>query len=47
MNNRYQLAVIGAGSGGREAALVAAQNGLKVVLIEKETLGGTCLLTPT
>jgi dihydrolipoamide dehydrogenase len=43
MNNRYQLAVIGAGSGGREAALVAAQNGLRVVLIEKETLGGTCL----
>ena len=43
MNNRYQLAVIGAGSGGKEAALVAAQNGLKVVLIEKETLGGTCL----
>src|SRR5271157_1947227 len=43
MNNRYQLAVIGAGSGGREAALVAAQNGLRVALIEKETLGGTCL----
>ena len=43
MNNRYQLAVIGAGSGGREAALVAAQNGLKVALIERETLGGTCL----
>jgi dihydrolipoamide dehydrogenase len=43
MNNRFQLAVIGAGSGGREAALVAAENGLSVVLIEKETLGGTCL----
>ena len=43
MNNHYQLAVIGSGSGGREAALVAAQNGLKVVLIEKEILGGTCL----
>ena len=43
MNNHYQLAVIGAGSGGREAALAAAQNGLRVVLIEKETLGGTCL----
>jgi pyruvate/2-oxoglutarate dehydrogenase complex dihydrolipoamide dehydrogenase (E3) component len=43
MNNRYQVAVIGAGSGGREAALVAAQNGLTVVLIERQTLGGTCL----
>ena len=43
MNNRYQVAVIGAGSGGREAALVAAQNGLRVVLIERQTLGGTCL----
>jgi len=43
MNNHYQLAVIGAGSGGREAALAAAHNGLKVVLIEKEALGGTCL----
>ena len=43
MNNRYQVAVIGAGSGGREAALVAAQNGLRVVLIERHTLGGTCL----
>ena len=43
MNNRYQLAVIGAGSGGREAALAAAQHGLRVVLIEKDTLGGTCL----
>ena len=43
MNMHYQLAVIGSGSGGREAALVAARNGLRVVLIEKETLGGTCL----
>jgi dihydrolipoamide dehydrogenase len=43
MNMRYQLTVIGSGSGGREAALSAAQNGLRVLLIEKETLGGTCL----
>ncbi len=43
MENHYQLAVIGAGSGGREAALAAAHKGLRVVLIEKETLGGTCL----
>ncbi len=43
MNNRYQLAVVGAGSGGREAALAAAQHGIRVVLIERDTLGGTCL----
>ncbi|HZC58923.1 MAG TPA: NAD(P)/FAD-dependent oxidoreductase, partial [Chthoniobacterales bacterium] len=43
MNSPYQLAVIGAGSGGREAAMVAAHNGLRVILIEREALGGTCL----
>jgi dihydrolipoamide dehydrogenase len=43
INSLYQLAVVGAGSGGRQAALMAAQNGLRVVLIEKDTLGGTCL----
>ena len=43
MNRRYQLAVIGSGSGGKEAALSAARNGLRVGLIEKDALGGTCL----
>jgi dihydrolipoamide dehydrogenase len=43
VKKHYQLAVIGSGSGGREAAFVAAQNGLKALLIEKDTLGGTCL----
>ena len=43
MKKHYQLAVVGAGSGGREAALVAAKEGLNVLLIEKDTLGGTCL----
>jgi pyruvate/2-oxoglutarate dehydrogenase complex dihydrolipoamide dehydrogenase (E3) component len=38
---RYQLAVIG--SGGKEAALSAARNGLRVGLIEKDALGGTCV----
>ena len=42
-DRRYQLAVVGAGSGGREAALTAANSGLRVVLIEGDTLGGTCL----
>ena len=43
MKKHYQLAVVGAGSGGREAALVAAKEGLNVLLVEKDTLGGTCL----
>jgi dihydrolipoamide dehydrogenase len=38
----YEIAVIGSGSAGKEAALLAAKEGLRVVVIEKETLGGTC-----
>lgn len=39
----YDLIVIGAGPGGYEAALKAAKNGLKVMLIDKAQPGGTCL----
>lgn len=39
----YQLAIIGSGPGGYTAALQAAKHGLKTVLIEKDSLGGTCL----
>ncbi|MBS4023463.1 MAG: dihydrolipoyl dehydrogenase [Dethiobacter sp.] len=39
----YQLTVIGGGPGGYAAALRAAALGQKTLLIEKETLGGTCL----
>lgn len=41
--DHYQLTVIGAGPGGYTAALRAANLGLKVLLVEKEHLGGTCL----
>lgn len=37
------LVVIGAGPGGYVAAIRAAQLGAKVVVVEKEFLGGTCL----
>ncbi|MCH7921659.1 MAG: dihydrolipoyl dehydrogenase [Nitrospinae bacterium] len=39
----YDLAVIGAGPGGYVAAIRAAQLGGRVVLIDKDELGGTCL----
>jgi dihydrolipoamide dehydrogenase len=37
------VAVLGGGPGGYVAALVAAQRGARVVLVEKERVGGTCL----
>lgn len=37
------LIIIGAGPGGYETAARAAATGLKVVLIERDKLGGTCL----
>ncbi|HZJ90870.1 MAG TPA: dihydrolipoyl dehydrogenase [Oscillospiraceae bacterium] len=42
-NNKQDLIVIGAGPGGYVAAIRAAQIGMTVRIIEKETIGGTCL----
>lgn len=39
----YDVAVIGGGPGGYVAAIKAAQLGAKVLLVEKEKLGGVCL----
>jgi dihydrolipoamide dehydrogenase len=39
----YDIAVIGAGPGGYVAAIHAAHKGKKVVLIEKDEVGGVCL----
>jgi len=39
-HQHYQLAVIGSGSGGREATLLAARKGLHTVLIEGGKVGG-------
>jgi len=41
--NRFDLAVIGGGPGGYLAAERAAAAGLRTVLFEKRSLGGTCL----
>ena len=40
---KVDVAVLGGGPGGYPAAIRAAQNGKKVVLIEEDKLGGTCL----
>ena len=39
----YDLLIIGAGPGGYEAAFDAAEHGMKVAVVEKDRLGGTCL----
>ncbi len=39
----YDVVVIGGGPGGYEAAIRAAQLGLRVALVEREFLGGVCL----
>ncbi|MEX0989580.1 MAG: dihydrolipoyl dehydrogenase [Actinomycetota bacterium] len=45
MSDDYDVAVIGAGTGGYSCALRAAELGARVVLIDRdERLGGTCLL---
>ena len=43
MESVYDLVVIGGGPGGYTAAERAAQNGLRVLLVEERELGGTCL----
>jgi dihydrolipoamide dehydrogenase len=42
-SDSYDLVVLGGGSGGYACALRAQQLGLKVVVVEKGKLGGTCL----
>ena len=39
----HDIIIIGAGPGGYETAVVAAGRGLRVALIERGELGGTCL----
>ena len=44
MSDSYDIGIIGAGPGGYVAAIRAAQLGMSVALVEKESrLGGTCL----
>ena len=43
MSDSFDLIVIGGGPGGYSAALYGASAGLKVAMVEKDVLGGTCL----
>ncbi len=43
MANSYNLIVVGTGPGGYVAAIRASQLGMKVAVVEKESLGGICL----
>ena len=40
---QFDLVVVGGGPGGYAAAFYAASAGMKVALVEKDTIGGTCL----
>jgi dihydrolipoamide dehydrogenase len=42
---RPRIAILGGGPGGYEAALVAAQLGAEVTVIDEDGLGGACVLT--
>lgn len=43
VSDSFDLVVIGGGPGGYAAALYGASAGLRVALVEKDALGGTCL----
>ncbi|MFM8795131.1 MAG: dihydrolipoyl dehydrogenase [Acidimicrobiales bacterium] len=43
MADQFDLVIVGGGPGGYAAAFYAASAGLSVALVEKDTIGGTCL----
>src|SRR4051812_13226197 len=45
--NDYDLVVIGSGPGGQKAAISSAKLGKRVLVVEKDALGGSCIHTGT
>jgi dihydrolipoamide dehydrogenase len=43
--SRHTIAILGGGPGGYEAALVAAQLGADVTVVDSDGIGGACVLT--
>ena len=43
MTGNYNIAVIGCGTAGYEAALTASKAGLSTIIFEDKYIGGTCL----
>ena len=43
MKHDFDVVILGGGSGGYATALRSAQLGMRVALIERDRLGGTCL----
>ncbi|ETO91356.1 MAG: dihydrolipoyl dehydrogenase [Candidatus Xenolissoclinum pacificiensis L6] len=39
---KYDIVIIGSGPAGYHAAIIAAQNGLKIAIVESNDIGGTC-----
>lgn len=41
--HEYELAIVGSGGGAFSAAIAASEKGLRVVMVERGTVGGTCV----
>ncbi|MEK7354930.1 MAG: FAD-dependent oxidoreductase, partial [Bdellovibrionota bacterium] len=47
LKKKYDLVVIGSGPGGHRAAVQASKLGQRVLIVEKDAMGGSCLHTGT
>lgn len=45
MSNKYNVVIIGSGLGGLVCGYILSKNGLRVAIVEKNSLPGGCLQT--